>query len=296
MKNNARFFLTIGAIYSLIGFSSFPVYGATIKASIDSNLFGNLDQGKTNCPLLGCGPTAFTNSLAYLQRKFSKLYEELLIPDTNNNNMIDEAEMIAVANDISLNFMKNCSIEGCTATLIEDFIIGKRDYIESKVKGKTKFKAQMGIEWRENPPGGEHPGTKKPDFVQDKTIPTLNFIAKEIKEEEDVEIVVGNVVNGSPNAHFLTVTGISFDDETNKGTVSLVDPLGGKKITANILGLNNNFIELDYKLKGANTLIGHAISESAIVPESTSIFSFVVLGTIGVGSTIFSKKKQNKVD
>ncbi len=290
MNKTKTTFLIIGIISSLTGSLSLPSYAATITESIDPNLFGNLDQGKTNCPFLGCGPTAFTNSLAYLQTKFKNIYGELLIPDTNNNDTIDEAEMISVANDISQNYMKNCSNNVCSSTKIEDFIIGKTNYIESKVPEKTNYKAQIGIEWGFQPPHNNDIGTK-PDFVQDQTIATLDFIAKEIKEEEDLEIFIGNNTGLMGVAHYLTVTGISYDDTNNTGTISLIDPLGGVQITKNIVGLSNGFIELDYQLNGQNTFVAHAVSESPKLPEPSAMAGLLMLGIIGTASTLKRKQK-----
>lgn len=257
-------------------------YGTIISASINSNLFGNLDQAKTNCPNVNCGPTAATNSLAYLQRKFPSIYDEKLIPDTNNNNMIDEAELIGVANDIGANYMKNCIVCGGTGTYIEDFILGKRDYIESKVPGRTKYGAQISIDWRTdapdfapNPPG-THVGTPKPYFVQDMTAATLAFLASEIAKGEDVEVFVGG---GGGTAHYLTLTGITFDDVTMLGMLDFIDPSGGGLGMANILGLSNGVIQTSYQLGGQNALLFHAVSES--VPEP-SVLLFLVSGLIGL--------------
>lgn len=109
----------------------------------------------------------------------------------------------------------------------------------------------------EKPPGYTHPGTKTPDFDQDSTKPTLTFIANEIMKWEDVEFFVGDGFN-----HHLTVFGISFDDTTNRGTISLVDPLGGVRLMRDILGLANGFIETNDQTGGRNTVITHWFAHS----------------------------------
>ncbi len=261
----------------------------SITVSLDANLFGDLRQAETNCKNLGCGPTSLTNSLVYLQRKFPNIYDSLLIPDRNFNGMIDHAEMIRVANDIGQNYMKTC-VPRCveSTTLIEDFILGKRDYIEAKARGKTAYAAEIwparqnaaNAPWRVNPPEGTHPGTQKPSFVQDSTKPTLSFIANQIAHGEDVEIFVSNDNIG----HYMTVTGISYDTVTDMGTISLIDPLGAEnmtRITRNILGLNaNGFIRTSYQLEGANTIIYNVASESAVPEPSTVILSLSALGIL----------------
>lgn len=102
--------------------------------------------------------------------------------------------------------MKNCIVCGGTGTYIEDFILGKRDFIESKVPGRTKYGAQISIDWRTdvsdfapNPPWNSC-RPPKPDFVQDMTAATLAFLANEIAKGEDVEVFVGG---GGGTAHYL---------------------------------------------------------------------------------------------
>jgi hypothetical protein len=271
-----------------------PSYGAVISASLDPDLFGNLDQAKTNCPNFSCGPTAATNSFAYLQRRFPQVYGSSLIPDTNNNGMIDEAELIAVANNVGANFMKSCVNNCGTGTYIEDFIIGKRDYIESKVPGKTKYGAQIALKWRVNaddfPAGnpGSHLGTPKPDFVQDMRAATLAFLAGEIARGEDVEVFVAW---GTNNAHYLTLTGISYNDQTNMGTLNFIDPAGGLPGMANILGLNaNGVIQTSYA--GGSSLF-HAVSEST--PEASTVLGLLALGLLGGGVQIKQRYQSRKI-
>jgi hypothetical protein len=245
---------------------------ATITQSLDPELFGDLNQADTNCPRFGCGQASAVNSLAYLQRKYPRIYGRSLIPDRDFSGRIETAELIPVANDIGRNFMKTCN--NCTVsmgTVIEDFILGKRDYMEAKARGKTRYAAQIftggrlaasGF-WRED--AGTHPGTKKPDFVKDNTKPTLAFLATQIKMGEDVEVFIANL----DSAHYVTVTGITYDDTTNRGTLSFVDPMGGTRGTRNILGLDTGFIATDYKLNNRNTFVFSAVSESPVPEPST---------------------------
>lgn len=59
-------------IYWIICVST-SLHGAIITASLDPDLFGNLNQRDTNFPDLGCGPTAATNSLAFLSEEISQI-------------------------------------------------------------------------------------------------------------------------------------------------------------------------------------------------------------------------------
>ncbi|HEY3197628.1 MAG TPA: PEP-CTERM sorting domain-containing protein [Nitrospirales bacterium] len=257
--------------------------------------FGTLNQADTNCPNVNCGATAAIESFVYLQTVFSTVYTTPLVPKAGAGPIPTAAEQAAVANDVATNFMKNCCANSAAGTLIEDFILGKRDYLESKDPGKTVFNAQINFAWRTNPAGGTHPGTAKPAFVQDNTIPTLAFIANELSRGEDVEVFMFNS-NGGCNGpaaadqscnHYITLTGITYNDANNTGTFSFVDPLGGGRDTKNITGLTGGFIQTDYKLGGVNTLIVHAVSESPIPEPST-----VLLLGAGLAALAFTKRKR----
>lgn len=50
-----------------------------------------------NSGLWACGPTALANSLGYLERRYPAYYRRTLVPDTNGNNVVDDAEIKAVA-------------------------------------------------------------------------------------------------------------------------------------------------------------------------------------------------------
>jgi len=248
----------------LAGYWVTPAPAAIIGASIDPGLYGHLDQRITDCPDLNCGPTSVANSLGYLQQRHPTQYGERLIPDTNSNDVIDEAELLAVANNIGNNFMGNC---GCgTGTFIEDFILGKFDYIESVAPGRTVYKSQIALVWRpgtaEEPADITHPGAAKPAFVQDDTAATLAFIAREIAHGEDVEVFLAND-NG---AHYVTVTGIRYEDTTNVGFIDIIDPEGGVEARVAITGVTDGVIQTDYQLGGEGTSLFHAVSESAPAP------------------------------
>lgn len=243
---------------------------AIITATEDATKFGTLDQAVTNCPDVNCGPTAAVNSFVYLQNSYPGIYSTPLVP-TTHGMMPTSDEQKAVANDLGTNFMKNCCGTSMNGTLIEDFILGKRDYLESKDRGATVYAAQMNFAWRTDPAGGTHPGTAKPAFVQDNTVPTLAFLSTELKAKEDVEAFLFSSGNGKEFNHYITLTGLSYDDTTNKGTMSFVDPLGGTRGTANLTGLIGGFIQTDYSLGGFNAEIVHAVAESPI-PEPATWF------------------------
>ena len=107
---------------------------------------------------------------------FPDIYKTPLVGTTSGATPTN-AEQVDAANALAPK-MGCCATKG---TLIEDFILGKMEYVESKNKGVTSYKAQDSLAWRATPPTASHPGTAKPDFVQDQTKPTLAFLATELK-------------------------------------------------------------------------------------------------------------------
>lgn len=235
------------------------------ESEIPPDLFGTLDQANTNCPNVNCGPTAATNSFVYLQNAFPNNYKKPLVPTANGRNPT-QAEQAAVANNLGTNFMKNCCATANEGTAIGDFILGEQDYIESVDPGVTRYEAQILGRWERVIPN--HPDAAKPGYVQDRTNPTLAFIARQLRAKEDVEVLLeGN----DSVSHYLTLTGISYDDTNNMGTLSYVDPAGGGRAMSNILGLDAQMlIETNYQLGGANSDIVGVVAESPI-PEPAGL-------------------------
>src|SRR5689334_2013769 len=173
---------SVMAALTVIALGTPSLHATTITANQDPGKFGTLDQAKTTCADLGCGPAAAVNSFVYLQTMFPDVYKTPLVGTSGARP--SNAEQVDAANALAPK-MGCCATKG---TLIEDFILGKMEYIESKNKGVTSYTVQDSLAWRTNPPGGSHPGAAKPDFVQDQTKPTLAFLAAELKAGEDVEL------------------------------------------------------------------------------------------------------------
>lgn len=210
---------------------------------LDAAKFGHLDQSEVECPKFACGPTAATNSFMYLQNKYPDVYGEKLIPPTTAGAAPTKADLVDVANKLGRDYMKTCVPCGPNdGTYIEDFIIGKRAYLEAVAPGKTSFLAQINIGWRfgtdTQPDDAGNPGVKKPVFVSDSTKPTLDFLYAAIARQADVELFLGD--------HYVTLTGIEYDDATNKGKISFIDPDGGKEVSSKITGIEDGFVMLDY--------------------------------------------------
>lgn len=281
--------IVLSATFALSG------HAKVIEVELDADLFGRLDQQTTACPNTSCGPSAAINSFVFLQNRYPDLYDHKLVPSTTVApgggpgvpSLDDQKNAAEVLGGVP--YMGTCVACGATGTYVEDFIIGKRDYIEAKVPGKTIYHAQIGHKWREtieetdDAPAGTHPMTPKPDFVQDERPPELTFLADELKKGQDIELFMF----GPDGAHYITLTGLSFDDTTNKGTMKFVDPWGGETGSATIDGLVDGFISTDYTLgsEGDDEMgfIGSAIIESP-VPEPAKVGMLLAgLAVLGVG-------------
>src|SRR5437867_8139244 len=142
MKNHARLAASVVVLVAMVLLQT-PVAGAPIKVALDPNKFGKLDQKDTKCGAVGCGPTAAVNSLTYLQTAFPSAYPTPLVP---------AGQDVAVADSLA-DLMGCC---GAGGTSIENFILGKRTYVESKDPGATKYGAEISGTWN---------GAGKPDFV-----------------------------------------------------------------------------------------------------------------------------------
>ncbi len=256
-----------------------------VEVQLDPALYGNLDQKTTDCKNTNCGPTSAINSFAFLQNRHPKVYGTSLIPGTVVNKdgsySYPDGVLKDAANVLGGNpYMGTCLACGPNdGTYVEDFILGKYDYLEKFAPGKTIYHAQMNIGWRENPDGGTHPGTKKPGYVQDDTKPTLAFLTGELRKKQDIELFLaeGDV------AHYITLTGIKYDDVKFTGTISFIDAWGGKPGSADF-SLEDGLIKTNYTLgsegKTSIAFITSAIAESPI-PEP-SVWVMLAAGMISL--------------
>ena len=117
-----------------------PASAVFFSASIDPDLYGDLDQG--NVPGIegcACGPTSVVNSLVYLQNVAADIYgDNTLVP--HSQDPIPQEDMADVATILAgEDYMDTGNNDG---TFIEDFIYGKVKYIEERAPGKTRYAAR----------------------------------------------------------------------------------------------------------------------------------------------------------
>ncbi len=272
----------------------FVVWIATASANIydvqkELALYGNLNQNSMQIywdPIqhmnVGCGPTAAVNSFVYLQKKYGSVYDTLLVPacgqDLDGNGIQDfyDDEMavgIALGGASYMNTLANLT------TFHDDFIWGKKAYIESVASGNTVYAAQDWWAWTNT----ERP---KPAWVA-PVKPTWGFIYNELKACEDVEILL----SWSDGGHFLTLTSLHWNDADNDGIIDFgenasmdyIDPCTGAWGQSQIWtggSESDKDIETDYNTS-STTWISMAVAESP-VPEPSTLIMLLLAGMCGL--------------
>lgn len=194
-------------------------FGAIHITQNDEMEYGMLDQNheSVNFGDQACGPTSVANSFQFLQTEYG--ITGLLAADPYDTINTLETYM---------------NTNGTNGTEIGDLIRGKRDYIADKglsskisIEGETFF--NLGIEG-----------------VADNTTPTWDFLFDQVDKGQDVEILI-NWWDGMQylGGHYLTVTGMTYDDVADTGTLSFIDPWGGVDLTGT-LGSHGAFMQLTY--------------------------------------------------
>lgn len=272
----------LGIITMIVVGSLRPADAVPITASEPANMFGNLAQGATKCPGTNCGPTSAINSFVFLQNMYPKIYGNMLIGNAADPGT--KKELVAAANNLACNFTLNCGANRALGTPIGDFILGKRAYINTvsggALKGSTSFAAQISEPWRKV--HQFHGKATKPGFVDAGTKPTWRFLYDQVKAGEDVEIVV----RGPLTFHYLTLTSITFDPATKKGSLSVIDPGTGKPTprAITLAKLANGFLLTNYQR--GNAVILDAVAESprskgVAAPEPASL-ALLLVGCVGL--------------
>ena len=206
----------------LVAGLGWPAGAEEYNVQKDTTLYGNLNQNLI--PGIGacaCGPTAAVNSLVYLENAYPGIYNRSLVPDTMapfspNPGHHNLQEMVAVGTILG-NAAHMATV--CPAGTWDDmFIYGKHTYIETALPNKTVYGAQMSGNWQ-NPP------VAAPNWVQQNTLPTWQFLYNNLEACEDVEILIVD----EPWGHFLTLTSFLWNDANNNQVVEVIfDPDTGQ--------------------------------------------------------------------
>ncbi|MDP9175866.1 MAG: hypothetical protein M3O30_18670 [Planctomycetota bacterium] len=232
--------------------------------------FGTTGQQSTGVVNGGmaCGPTSAYNSFVYLQ---NELGVTGLLQPTAAGTINQLGSYMGFGDNTHTGVPAN----GVTSA---QFLAGKTQYINAQTLNK-----QINIE--------SQTGTANI---------TWEFILKQLQNKQDVEIKFNwNSVNGG--AHFVTLTGISWDPDLNSGTLSFIDPfnpLGGNNpalpITGTLTGTDGTGFNLAYSgggagpdtdpdnpgMAGSGTIF--SVAAESPVPEPTALCGLALF----VGATL----------
>jgi len=233
-------------------------FGALNQHSLEYS-YPSLGTGSNN---MACGPSAATNSLIYLQNAFPSSYGNNLILSAGHD-MDHDGSYTTYDNWIytsgsglaSSSYMNTTLANG---TWHDDFIWGLYKYVESKMPGMTSYSAQ---DYWSPTYWGNPPATYPPPSWVIGTTPTWDFLYNALNKSADVQVLFSNVNRGG---HFVSVTGMTWDNVQNSGTLNFMNPWDGQFESTNIR-LSSGRIYTDYG--GSNqSWIGEI---NALVPSTT---------------------------
>ena len=264
--------LLIAAVVIGILMTCTQAWGTVYTVDKPVNEFGYIDQNNLDqfpgdwLGNVACAPTATMNSFVYLQNHYPGIYGNSLIP-------VGAGQDIIRARELALTWM-GTTIAGTT---IRDWTWGKYNYLENYAAGKTMFHGQTTY-------AGWTVGKPRPSWAEDMK-PNWYFLYNQLFLCQDVEI---GISWSSDMGHALTVTGLTWNDETNVGSISYIDPWDATLYAG--IPMNYSFVDnmLHFNYGGNNSWIDVALAESA-VPEPSA---FLVLGSGFVGILIQLRRRR----
>lgn len=257
-----------------------PCMAGDPEKSLSPDKFGHVDQKDTDSGPVGCGPTAAANGLQYLQNANPETF-------SGRNSLVPGGNLIDVANTLTAGMLTSEN----SGTKIEYFVDGLQKYLDAKAPGLVEVHGMLNNAW------GWEGGT--PSGIVENSPPTLQWLYEQLALGQAVFLKVG----AYETTHYLTLTGITFDDAA-KGQMHVVDPWGGKDRTINIEGLEANgdkkLIDTDYTYDGkAADYVFDAIAVSPKkmpppfpppVPEPET-YSMMLVGLGALGTIVRRRKK-----
>jgi len=276
MRNTVCLWMTSSIL--AVGLSS-TLNAAMLVGNETAAPFGNLNQNATDaqnnflvdCHSGACAPVSVVNAWAYMQGAFPNIYTGNKTLIGTATNQIQSSDLVNTANILGDNYMKSCDAcnpNGAAGTPIEDTVIGIQNYLQDFTPGTTILSMQDFYAW--NVSANIQNKVAQPNYVAASTAPTAQFIANALNANDAVEAYL-LYANGKA-AHYVTISGISFNTATNIGTATFIDPLGGKAVPVNITGLLAGNLNTNYS-GGASI---RAVYVEAPVPECSTLMMMTV--------------------
>jgi hypothetical protein len=230
------------------------------KSATDTSLFGHLDQENPIIQAVwgheGCPPTAMVNALVYLQKNYPGVYGTYLVPDYSPTAMAQTA--VTLGGPSYLNVTKEGYTDDKWHCRPRDLIWGSYFYMQALNHDMVPRTFWFGT---------EGPVWLSPwDWTLDRPVPSwavINNFAPNpmqiynslsaskavIVEWYGVNLAadgsIANYYNG--NTHYLTVTGITWDDQSKTGILYYIDPEGGLARSSPLWLVDNWALCMDYK-------------------------------------------------
>ncbi len=280
---------------SLLAVMSIPAWGqvpvpVSYDIQKDLGLYGYLVQNDPSVlPVaiqgVACVPVATANSFVYLQNKYAA-YGTKIVPDTDNDGVVDMSEIGAVASQLASPGFMNTQV-ATNGTYQAMGIYGKYTYLEQKAPGITTYGAQMSESWVLHAPP-----MAKPAWVQDNTYPRWQFLYNNLTACEDVEICINDADGWG---HCLTLTSFHWTDgnsnvvppvpadgiiQQGEATIDFIDPATGAWVAASPIWQNNlnGTLFVNYSLGHPQVELQMAMEES---PEPATL-SMLILGGLAL--------------
>jgi hypothetical protein len=259
--------VAIAVLLSFTGRSAWGIFNVQENAGY----FGTLNQHSLqySYPSLGtgsnnmaCGPSAATNSLIYLQNAFPSSYGNNLIlsagHDMDNDGSYTTYDNWIYTSGSGLASSSYMNTTLANGTWHDDFIWGLYKYVENKVPGMTSYSAE---DYWSPTYWGNPPATYPPPSWVIGTTPTWDFLYNALNNSADVQVLFSYVNGGG---HFVSITGMTWDNVQNSGTLNFMNPWDGQFESTNIR-LSSGRMYTDYG--GSNkSWIGEI---NALIPSTT---------------------------
>ena len=239
-----------------------------VSVSQDADLFGD-QQNRGEL----CAPTATANSFRYLENTSSRYR------DDQGENLLTGDNLEAARDDLA-EAMGSSTTGGTNPKGWWEGMVG---YMEQKAPDQTRYKGMVDTTFT----GGGDPG----DWDRGSNIasgpPTFAWLFGELEDDEAVQL---GLFKSATEAHAVSLTGLSFEDDDGDGQwdagsesaeIGYIDPDNPGEVTEDSLHYNANTGRLEFMYGNTAVCIGLAYSESPVPLPGT--MALLVMGIAGAG-------------